>query len=195
MSFHVFNAAALPVTPWKNGGGITREIALGPAGAGLDDFDWRVSIAKIEAGGAFSRFPGVERTIVLLAGGGVRLDSSDDAIHHPLDKALEPFDFSGDLELHATLLAGASIDFNVMTRRARLRSRTQIVRSRHRPQARHGLVYVTQGSWSLPPRSGLSSACTTGSGFWWQDEQPGWEITPDAADCSLILVQFEQVKP
>lgn len=195
MSFHVFNAAALPATPWKNGGGITREIARGPAGAGLDDFDWRVSIAQIEAGGAFSRFPGVERTIVLLAGGGVRLDTQDDAIHHPLNKALEPFAFSGDLDLQATLLAGASTDFNVMTRRARLRSRTQIVRSGHRPQARHGLVYVTEGSWSLPPRSGLPPACAAGSGFWWQDEQPDWEITPDAADCSLILVQFEQVKP
>ena len=29
--------------PWKNGGGETTEIAVFPAGAGLDDFDWRVS--------------------------------------------------------------------------------------------------------------------------------------------------------
>lgn len=30
---------------WKNGGGRTTEIATGPAGAGPDAWDWRVSIA------------------------------------------------------------------------------------------------------------------------------------------------------
>ncbi|WP_210147850.1 HutD family protein [Aromatoleum petrolei] len=30
---------------WKNGGGVTLEVALQPAGAGLTDFDWRVSSA------------------------------------------------------------------------------------------------------------------------------------------------------
>ena len=58
--------------PWKNGGGSTDEIATYPRGAGLDAFDWRVSIAHVASDGPFSRFPGVERTITLLEGAGMR---------------------------------------------------------------------------------------------------------------------------
>ena len=50
--------------PWRNGGGVTRELASSPEG--VDDFDWRVSIAEVTASGDFSRFPGVDRTIVRL---------------------------------------------------------------------------------------------------------------------------------
>jgi hypothetical protein len=61
---------SLPLSPWKNGGGLTREISVGPAGAGLDDFHWRLTLADIAPGEfAFSRFPGIERhTLVLGAG-------------------------------------------------------------------------------------------------------------------------------
>jgi uncharacterized protein len=56
--------------PWKNGGGLTAEIAVSPESAGLDDFDWRVSMARVEAGGPFSLFPGVDRTLSILEGEG-----------------------------------------------------------------------------------------------------------------------------
>ncbi|MEC4600651.1 HutD family protein, partial [Burkholderia vietnamiensis] len=48
--------AALVASPWKNGGGVTREIAAYPPGAALDAFAWRVSVADVGAGGPFSRF-------------------------------------------------------------------------------------------------------------------------------------------
>ncbi|MCB2071086.1 MAG: HutD family protein, partial [Ottowia sp.] len=66
-----FALADLPAEPWKNGGGRTRTVATWPAGAGLSDFDARVSVATIAASGPFSRFPGIDRQIVLLSGGGV----------------------------------------------------------------------------------------------------------------------------
>ena len=53
MAPHRFDIAALAPVPWKNGGGSTREIACGPAGAGMDGFDWRASIATIAAPGPF----------------------------------------------------------------------------------------------------------------------------------------------
>src|SRR4029077_2512621 len=59
--------------PWKNGAGRTTEIAVHPPGAALDAFAWRVSIADVEQDGPFSRFPGIDRTIVLLGGSGMRL--------------------------------------------------------------------------------------------------------------------------
>ena len=50
--------------PWKNGGGETAEIAVSPPGAALDDFDWRLSMARVETDGPFSAFPGIDRTLV-----------------------------------------------------------------------------------------------------------------------------------
>ena len=71
MTFERFALQDLPGTPWKNGGGITREIVCWPPGSGLDDFWWRASVATIDAAGPFSAFPGVDRTIMLLEGAGV----------------------------------------------------------------------------------------------------------------------------
>ena len=66
--------------PWKNGGGETTEIAVFPAGAGLDDFDWRVSMARVESSGPFSVFPGIDRTLAILEGEG----------HYPVDRRTHP---------------------------------------------------------------------------------------------------------
>ncbi len=66
MPWHRFDRATLPATPWKNGGGVTREIVCQPPGAGLAAFDWRVSIATIASDGPFSLFAGIDRVITLL---------------------------------------------------------------------------------------------------------------------------------
>lgn len=105
-----------PATPWRNGGGVTREIAAGPADAGLDDFIWRVSLADVTAGGPFSAFPGVDRVITVVDGPGMEL--TIDGTPHLVDSAYEPFAFSGDAATDCRLLGGPLVDFNVMTRRA-----------------------------------------------------------------------------
>ena len=69
----IVRASALAATPWKNGGGMTREVAAYPVGASLDTFVWRVSVADVEQPGPFSTFAGIDRTLVLLAGAGMRL--------------------------------------------------------------------------------------------------------------------------
>ena len=90
--------------PWKNGAGRTTEIAVHPAGAALDAFAWRVSIADVERDGPFSRFPGIDRTIVLLDGAGMRLRSGASDIE--LTTRFVPHDFSGDDAIECTLVAG-----------------------------------------------------------------------------------------
>jgi hypothetical protein len=111
-------------TPWKNGGGVTTELLALPRGATLDSFALRISRARVDGAGPFSRFPGVDRTLVVLAGEGLALRVLDDdrgaeAIELPGRAA--PFAFAGERDIEATLLGGPVEDFNVMTRRSALR--------------------------------------------------------------------------
>jgi len=113
-------------TPWKNGGGRTTEIAAGPPDAGFADFAWRVSVADIEHDGAFSVFPGVVRTLVLLAGGGVRLTGAGAPLE--LRAPFEPVTFAGDAPLMCALVDGPVRDFNLMVRRDVHRGEVIVVR-------------------------------------------------------------------
>jgi environmental stress-induced protein Ves len=61
MPIHLFERAQLRASPWKNGGGVTREIACHPPQAGMQNFDWRISIAHIGSDGDFSVFTGSSR--------------------------------------------------------------------------------------------------------------------------------------
>ena len=82
--------------PWKNGGGETIEIAVEPEDAGLDDFAWRLSMAKVERDGPFSRFPGVDRTLCVLEGEGIRL-AVDGRAPVELTRGSAPYSFPGDV--------------------------------------------------------------------------------------------------
>ncbi|MEU8617759.1 HutD family protein [Streptomyces sp. NPDC048623] len=115
-----------PATRWRNGGGVTREVAAGPAEAGLDDFVWRVSLADVAAGGPFSAFPGVDRVITVVDGPGMEL--TVDGTPHTVDAPYEPFAFSGDATTDCRLLAGPIVDFNVMTRRAAATAEVRVTR-------------------------------------------------------------------
>jgi len=102
--------------PWANGGGTTYQVALWPPGSGLADFDWRISMADIADDGPFSALPGIDRILVLLDGGPMRLDIDDDS------RVIQRGDvvrFTGEAAVTASLEAGPTRDLNVMTRRAK----------------------------------------------------------------------------
>jgi environmental stress-induced protein Ves len=102
--------------PWKNGKGVTEEVASFPDGAGLDAFGWRLSIAHVAEDGPFSIFPGIDRTITLLAGNGMTLEMPDG--RNELRPGGAPVSFSGDVEIASRNVDGPTVDFNVMTRRS-----------------------------------------------------------------------------
>lgn len=114
----VLRAGSYRRMPWKNGGGETFEIATSPPAATPDTMDWRVSMAIVAGNGAFSSFPGVDRTLTILQGEGLRLELEG---HPPalLSQRSAPFPFDADIPTHATLVGGVVTDFNVMTRRGR----------------------------------------------------------------------------
>lgn len=113
---HILRAGDYRRMRWKNGGGETAEIAVFPEDAGLDDFGWRVSMATVEAGGPFSVFPGVDRTLSILEGEGMVLDI-EDRKPATLTEVSEPYSFPADVATSAELLGGPIVDLNVMTRR------------------------------------------------------------------------------
>lgn len=106
--------------PWKNGGGVTTEIVVFPADAGLDDFLWRVSTARVEQDGPFSMFPGIDRSLSILEGEGLDLTIDGEPVR--LTKGSAPFAFAADVPVGSRLIGGAVVDLNVMTRRGRCSS-------------------------------------------------------------------------
>ncbi|WP_367847772.1 HutD family protein [Rhodoferax sp. WC2427] len=182
---HPFNTAALPATPWKNGGGTTREIVCQPVGAGMDSFDWRVSIATIAAAGPFSAFPGVDRVILLLDGAGVHLQGG--GIDHRLDTPGVPFAFPGDVALGCQLLGGASTDFNVMVRRGRVQAEVRVLTTAEDISADCGLLLAMRGAWQLG-----DFPCAPGHGLWW-DAPMQFAATPQTADALLVAVHLRKI--
>jgi uncharacterized protein len=121
----VLRAAQRTASEWRNGGGVTREVAAWPEGSGLGEFHWRASLADVAQGGPFSAFPGVDRVITVVRGAGMLL--TVDGVGHRIDAPYRPFAFSGDANTDCRLLEGPLLDFNVMTRRKNVSARVDIV--------------------------------------------------------------------
>lgn len=179
----LIRGADLVAAPWKNGGGVTREIAAyapralpagrapgalpegyapralpegeapggldagRPPGAPLDDFVWRVSVADVAQPGPFSRFTGVDRTLVLLSGAGMMLDEGDGHTH-ALTQPLDIARFSGEAVIDARLVDGATRDFNLMLRRGAVQGHLAVWRgaTEHRLSADTVLLFCAAGS-------------------------------------------------
>lgn len=99
---------------WKNGGGRTRELLLGPDAAA---WRWRISVADIDRDGAFSAFPGVLRWFAVLEGEGVAL--ALDGREVIVRRGDPPLAFDGAAAPMCRLLGGPTRDLNLMLRGAR----------------------------------------------------------------------------
>lgn len=103
--------ADIQAMPWKNGGGVTRELLAWPNGS---DWSIRVSVADIEQDGPFSAFPGVDRYFAVLEGDGVELEALG-----TIRKGDAAVKFDGAIARTCRLLGGKTRDLNVMIRRDR----------------------------------------------------------------------------
>lgn len=116
----ILRASDYRETPWKNGSGLTREVFVKWRDASQTNWDVRISIADVVQSGAFSVFPGVDRSIAVLEGRGLKLNLPQDqsAI---INQSTEPFAFAGELDVKCHILSGPTIDLNVMTFRKTFR--------------------------------------------------------------------------
>ncbi|WP_433548129.1 HutD/Ves family protein [Streptomyces sp. CA-294286] len=118
MSTRILRHADRPAVPWRNGGGLTREIASWPPGPGASGFAWRVSLAEVAADGPFSVFPGVDRVLTMVEGAGMALALADGTPRSRLvDARYAPQHFPGDVPTDCRLLDGPVVNLNVMHRR------------------------------------------------------------------------------
>lgn len=109
MTWSLVDLDQVPAAPWRNGGGVTRELLAWPSAS-----NWRVrvSVADIDVDGPFSRFDGVERGFAVLEGAGVLLSVA--GVAHRLAPGDDPLVFSGSDEAVCRLLDGPTRDFNLM---------------------------------------------------------------------------------
>ena len=164
--------AELTCVPWRNGGGVTREVAVG--GSGGQHFNWRISIADVNVPGPFSAFPGVDRIITLVAG--ERMDLVIDGVEHVLGLGA-PLSFDGASQTSCMLPFGPTRDLNVMTRRDRHSATvTMTDLSETRPMAvgADQAVVLLSGSAVVTGRSGrraelrlLDAVCPSGPAVRW----------------------------
>jgi environmental stress-induced protein Ves len=117
----ILRAADRRSMPWKNGGGITYEVAVSPEGAGLDGFDWRVSMARLQSDGPFSHFAGISRVLAMLEGEVKLTVGAAEPLAMRPDSP--PLAFPGDAAVHGELVSPEALDLNVMTRAAAFEAR------------------------------------------------------------------------
>ncbi len=138
MNWQIVRTADATPSPWRNGGGVTRELAAWPRPS---DWTWRISVADVAASGPFSRFEGVERWFAVLDGCGVRLELG--GAKQILTAASAPFSFDGAQPVDCHLVQGATRDLNLMVRSDRALARmTRIEGSGQLVAQRPGVVAV-----------------------------------------------------
>ena len=139
--------------PWRNGGGVTRELASHPKAASAQDgaWDWRVSIADVSKAGAFSLFPGMERVLTVIDGELLLL--TVDGEEHPVEK-YRPFRFSGEADTSSALPTGDIRDLNIIARAGAFKGYTSIIelsKKRAHPVFEGQLAVLLEGKASVVP--------------------------------------------
>lgn len=136
--------------PWKNGGGLTAEIALEPRDARFptDPFLWRLSSATVTQGSSFSRFDKYERLLMILSGGGLKLND------FTLPE-LQSYSFPGIQDIYATPLSSEVKDLGIIYDRSRVDVSFEVIHFSHEKiqkklPAEWGFVFCVRGEIQFP---------------------------------------------
>lgn len=189
MSLHRVRFDEVPRVPWRNGGGVTRELLAWPR---ADDWAVRISVADITRDGPFSAFAGVARWFAVLTGEGVRLGEPAAEVTAD-DDALR---FDGADAPACALRGGPTRDLNLMLRADRVRGEMVRVDGEHAWRAGPAVlraVFTRDGcalgvgdlDVSLPPMT--LAWCEPG------DADPSWRLTRAARGASTWAMTVRAV--
>ena len=189
---NVVDLADVPVQPWRNGGGVTRELLAWPAGAA---WQCRISVADITRDGDFSVFPGVERWFAVCEGQGVELDFAAGPV--PLTQASEPCRFDGAAAPGCRLRTGPTRDLNLMVHTAFGHGRMHklVPRQAWHSDAAWRAVYTT-GALRLQVGAQAAIALPAGSLAWTDDgADTPWQATRPADAAPAWWLAFHRRRP
>jgi len=113
---------------WKNGQGVSFDIAGEPDEAGWSNVIWRVSIAEISQDLDFSDLSGIDRTFTAIAGRGLTLEPAG---RPPMtvQELYQPVSFPGEWRVRCRLHGGPARAFNVMTTKGMARHSVDMLRA------------------------------------------------------------------
>jgi len=114
--------AAYRRTPWKNGGGVTIDIAdaylPGATIGGWDGMIWRFGRTRIEQPGPFSDLSGFDRHLMVIDGRGLLLHPAE-APSLDVRRAFQPVFFDGGWRIMSELTQGPVAVLNLLADRLR----------------------------------------------------------------------------
>ncbi|MEI6024630.1 MAG: HutD family protein [Phycisphaerales bacterium] len=139
----ILNASNRRRVPWKNGGGMTLEIATDAATIG-GDWSWRISIADVSQRSTFSMYSGVDRFMMRLDG--THLDIVRGEHTFAVPDTGTALTFAGEEEVVGIPIGTGVRDVNLMVRRDRWRGALHILRDGcMRADAPKVLVHAARG--------------------------------------------------
>jgi uncharacterized protein len=193
-----FPLEAYTSMPWRNGAGVTREIAREPPQG--ESFAWRLSLASLQASGPFSSYAGHQRCVALVDGRGFRLHvagAKTKTLAARGDHAL----FAGAAAVSCELLDGPCTDLSLIVHDpGTIASVTRLVVSaEHRvevPSGRLRVLFTLHGSIKCHAFQASKLHASSGYPFRLNGQDTllihgrgyAWLITPASHDVAELLV-------
>lgn len=163
----VLKRASYRRMPWKNGRGVTEEVAIHPPQSdfSVGNFHWRLSAATVENAGPFSEFPGCDRWLTVWKGPGITLNG----VYLPPHTVRQ---FAGEIAMVGEPTGGAVTDLGLIVRREHVRSASMEVLRWNRGEA---TLPAAEGTCFLFCADGVVEVRCEG--------EDGADIVPSAAGC------------
>lgn len=186
-----FALSDLPRERWRNGAGWTRPVASEEHDGQVE---WRVSLAELVQAGAFSHFPGMDRTAVLAHGGPLHLHQlAPTPRQWILERAGDNARFPGENTLENLVPGVDTLVWNVMVRRGG--AKAEVVTSTNRAVALtgdgHELVWVLQGCYALKSATGVEMAALgMGQGLYGCAGSHGASLVPATPNARLLFTRI-----
>jgi len=106
--FSILTPDQFQTSTWKNGGGVTHEIARQDLG---DGWLCRISLAEVSSDGPFSLFPGMFRILTIVEGEGLDISAPQGVI---AARPHLPVRFSGEVPVASKMLRGPVRNLNLI---------------------------------------------------------------------------------
>ena len=173
------------LSPWLNGAGLTRQIAIYPSGATMLDFVWRISVANIESNTVYSNFAHTNRLQMLLSGDGIVL-----TLPHKvcvLNQQYQYIDFSGDDIASCYLLKHPCQVLNIMTQGNVEPPKISVLHGACSKTLDHlqRVFYIAKGEYEFVTPAGEGVALQTGDALLVQANQ--YHFSPVASHGAVII--------